>query len=106
MGGTPEARPSAQLQGHDGAVQSIAFARDGSILASAGADTTVRLWDLEREEEIGEPLAGHEESVTSVAFSPDGELLASAGQDDTLRLWDVDAHGPAGRFRSPTERRW
>ncbi|WP_433203718.1 Hsp70 family protein [Dactylosporangium sp. CS-047395] len=76
------------LRGHRGAVLGVAFT--GTLLASAGADGTVRLWDGA----AGLVLAGHTEPVTSVTFDPAGTLLASAGLDSTIRLWDaaIGAH--------------
>jgi eukaryotic-like serine/threonine-protein kinase len=37
----------AKLRGHQGSVTSVAFSSDGSILASASADKTVQMWELE-----------------------------------------------------------
>jgi WD40 repeat protein len=69
-------------------VWDIAFNPDGSVLASAGGDQTVRLWDVSSGNLLAS-LTGHEDAVTSIAFSPDGTLLASGGLDGRLLLWGV-----------------
>ncbi|MER6736570.1 WD40 repeat domain-containing protein, partial [Streptomyces puniciscabiei] len=79
---------------HGHRVNAVAFSPDGRLLATASADQTVRLWDTETHNPVGEPLIGHVAEVNAVAFSPDGRLLATASADQTVRLWDTETHNP------------
>ena len=78
----------ATLRGHTDVVMGVAFAMDGSTLASSSQDTTVKLWELASGEEVA-TLTGHGAAVRSLAFSPDGVTLATGGWDRTVKLWDV-----------------
>ena len=82
-------------------VLNVAFAPDGSTVATANADRTVRLWDPESGEQIL-TLAGHVGIVAAVAYSPDGSRLASVSGDGTVRVWalDVDDLVDIARARS------
>ena len=84
--------PPHDLPGHRGKVNAVAFARDGRLLASAGDDGTIRLWDPDTRQLVRTPIAT-ESAELDVAFSPDARMLASAGADGVVRLWDV----PSGR---------
>jgi molecular chaperone DnaK len=92
---TPSATPSPEppfegtLTGHEAGVWGVAFSPDGTTLASAGLDLTIRLWDTATGQQRGEPVTGHTNEVASVSFSPDGTTLASASDDGTIRIWDT-----------------
>jgi WD40 repeat protein len=49
------ARELARLDGHEGGVTALAFAPGGARLVSAGADRTVRVWDLAARQEPATP---------------------------------------------------
>ncbi|KAJ5895429.1 hypothetical protein N7495_007120 [Penicillium taxi] len=75
------------LDGHSDGVNSIAWSPDGSRLASASHDKTVRIWDPATGQSVS-TLEGHSGLVRSIAWSPDGSRLASASIDKTVRIWD------------------
>jgi WD40 repeat protein len=76
------------LLGHERAVTSLAWSPDGSKIATASEDDTVKVWDVAGGRK---PLTlrGHKKSVTSVAWSPDGSKLASASEDYTVKVWEA-----------------
>ncbi|MFJ9523379.1 NB-ARC domain-containing protein [Kitasatospora sp. NPDC101801] len=59
-----------------------------SVVATAGEDEFVRLYDLPTGALLDEK-AGHRDWVRSVAFSPTGSLLASGSGDRSVVLWDT-----------------
>jgi WD40 repeat protein len=75
-----------RLRGHTAAVTAVAFNPDDTLLASASADRTVKLWDLNTGK-VRFTLKGHTDRVTAVAFSPDGKRLATASADKTVKVW-------------------
>jgi eukaryotic-like serine/threonine-protein kinase len=77
-----------QLKGHAELVNVIAFSPDGQRLASGGADSSVKFWDMNSGQEILR-LKGHTKEVSSLEFSPDGHRVFSASPDLTVRIWDA-----------------
>jgi predicted NACHT family NTPase len=83
--------------GHRAPVSSVAFSRDGTILASASFDHTVRLWNPATHKQIGQPLGGQTSELFTVAFSPDGKAVAAGGYDHTVQLWNTATDKPIGQ---------
>ena len=74
-------------QAHKGAVTSVSYSPYQQILATAGIDDRVRIWNF-----FGQKIAewkALQQSVNMVSFSPDGKFLATAGRDGTVKFWNL-----------------
>ncbi|MEG4218211.1 AAA-like domain-containing protein [Microcoleus sp. Pol14C6] len=72
---------------HKGAVTSVSFSPKRQILATAGIDDRVRMWNFSGQK-IAEWKA-LQQSVNMVNFSPNGNFLATAGRDSTVKIWNL-----------------
>jgi len=86
--------------GEPPATKQVALSPVADLLAVAGADGAIRLWDLRsrtRSATLRTSLhqrTGHDSAALALDFSPDGSLLASGHVDGAVHLWDM-ARGEA-----------
>jgi len=69
-------------------VTAVAFSPDGSLLASASLDQTIKIWSTSDYSTPEHTFTGHTNGVTSVAFGPDGTKIVSGCMDGTVKVWD------------------
>jgi WD40 repeat protein len=60
----------------------------GDIVAVAGQDGVVHLWDTGKSVEVAR-LFGTEPRIVKVAFSPDGERLLAVGDNNVVNVYDL-----------------
>lgn len=71
---------------HGDAVLAIAYSPDGTRLASASKDKTVKIWDLSNGRELF-VYRDHQEAVRAVAWDPHGKFIVTAGGNE-VRMWN------------------
>jgi WD40 repeat protein/serine/threonine protein kinase len=95
--------PAKRILNQPGAA-SLAWRGDGGLLAAAGSDAGIYLWDTRNWQRL-DVLPGVSDKtraerfklqpfneqllVSAIAFVPDGKTLISAGTDGLVKLWDA-----------------
>ena len=91
----------------DNQLYSIDYNTEGNLLATAGKDKYIRLYDEQtksivlRMKENGE-LPGHSNRIFCVRFDPqNSNMLSSGGWDNTVQIYDIRKKGPVGSIYGP-----
>ena len=76
---------------HEGAVTTLEYSPDNEILATAGNDLTVKLWN--KNGELVHILESHNSPIYDLIFSPDSQFLAFVTStemlsDYSIKLWN------------------
>lgn len=87
----------ARFVGHKGEVCDAAFLSDGRQVVTAGADGTVRFWDVARGCEVRR-FTGYPGRVESVDVSRDGQSILCGGAGGFIVLQDVRTGAVTRRF--------
>jgi WD40 repeat protein/class 3 adenylate cyclase/energy-coupling factor transporter ATP-binding protein EcfA2/predicted Ser/Thr protein kinase len=78
-----------------GSVLSLAFSRDGTLLATGSYRGRLDLWDVGTQAHRGKPMRVADDGFASVAFDPRGRIVAAGGAIGPVRVWRVADQRPA-----------
>jgi WD40 repeat protein len=69
-------------------MRALAWSPDGQVIAAAGRNGKVRLWDAITGQ-TGQEFKSHVQRVRDLAFSPDGSRLVTVSEDRTIRVTEI-----------------
>jgi WD40 repeat protein len=79
---------------HQGTVTGLAFSANGQLLASSGADRTLRYWNVLNGQLIA-TVGAHTGGVNGVAVNPNGTAAYTVGDDGLLKFWSLPPPAPS-----------
>uniref|UniRef100_A0A0K0F1I0 Protein will die slowly (inferred by orthology to a D. melanogaster protein) n=1 Tax=Strongyloides venezuelensis TaxID=75913 RepID=A0A0K0F1I0_STRVS len=93
------------IPAHTRGISALRFSPDGKWLASASADKTIKLYNIEKAEEGIFPehlLGSHKMGINDIAWGGDSKLLISCADDKLVKMWDVLESKLLRRFEGHT----
>ena len=109
-----EQQRDSMLIGSSSQVNAVTFSPDGKLVADAGLDGFIRVWNTRTGSPVGKPMPCTSApapsfapnnplgaNATAVVFSPGGRMLASAASDGTVRLWNPATGALRANFNNP-----
>lgn len=82
--------PIMLLTGHGGAVFSMKFNPQGTVIASGAHDKEIFLWNVQGDCDNFMVLKGHRNAILDLHWTNDGSQIISASPDKTVRAWDAE----------------
>lgn len=99
------------LRSHKDYAKCLAYAKDREVIASAGFDRMIYLWDIQaltmltttKNTVTTKPLDGSKNSIYSLAINQCGTLVASGSTEKVIRLWDPRSRQKLLKLRGHTD---
>lgn len=82
---------------HNGGIWGMAMSPNDQLVATAGKDTFVNVFDLKKSKVVHK--LKHPGEVNGVAFTPDNKYLATGCQDSSIRIFDVGTGEEEAMYR-------
>jgi uncharacterized repeat protein (TIGR01451 family) len=92
--GLPEGVPLPYPTGNNGSLNAIAYSPAGNILATAGSDSLMSIWDTAAGRVVSQVNLNGNNTISGIAFSPDGTKLAK-GVGNNVSVWNTSGYGVA-----------
>lgn len=99
------------LRSHKDYAKCLAYAKDKELVATAGLDRMIYLWDIQalttltatKNTVTTKPLEGSKDSIYSLAINQSGTLVASGSTEKVIRLWDPRSRQKLLKLRGHTD---
>lgn len=76
------------LSGHNQTISQIKYSPDGQLIATAGWDKTIKLWNSQTGELVN-TLPGHQAAINTLVFSPDNQTIIAGTEDNNIYIWNI-----------------
>ena len=87
----------------DAGVWSTAFAGSEDLIAAAGQDTTIALWQTGMPSAPDALLQSHTSPVQTIAADTSGRWLASSSDDGSVKVWNIDRRSVRRSLRGSSD---
>uniref|UniRef100_A0A0N5A405 WD repeat-containing protein 48 homolog n=1 Tax=Parastrongyloides trichosuri TaxID=131310 RepID=A0A0N5A405_PARTI len=99
------------LRTHQDYVKALAYAKDVEIVASAGFDQAIYLWDVGTLTKLTatnntvttSSLNGNKNSIYSLAMSSNANVICSGSTEKIIRVWDARCCQKIGKLKGHTD---
>lgn len=99
------------LRTHKDYVKTLAYAKDKELVASAGLDRAIYLWDVNTLTQLTmsnntvttTSFSGSQDSIYSLAMNQQGSVIVAGNTEKLIRVWDTRTSGQLMKLRGHTD---